>query len=217
MTNNILMLLILGTVGWQGACFITPNVICRPHVLTQCRSLNYSTTLPNLRNQTSPRVIEEEFLQFEILFRYNCSNALLVFLCAIYAPFCGSPDPNSTPVVLKPCRNLCIHVYNGCISVFKEFQYQWPEILTCENFPERSEEKCFGPLDPSDIEYPNLVSPNATISLPTASMPASMPATDTTLSPAENVTSSTTSSTTLSPTVLYLIPLLVVCCIYHMI
>lgn len=210
MTNNILILLILGSVGWQGARCTTP--ICRPHFLSQCRSINYNTTLPNLRGQTNPSVIEEEFLQFEILFRYNCSNALLAFLCAIYAPFCEYS--NSTEVVLKPCQNLCIHVYNGCIGVFNEFEYQWPEILNCENFPERSEEKCFGPLDPSDIEYPNIVSPNATISLPTASMPASMPATDNTLSPAENVTSSTTSSTTSSPTVLYLIPLLVVC---HMI
>ena len=173
MTNNILILLILGTVGWQEAhCQTVPPVteapICRPHILSQCRNLSYNTTLPNLRGQTTPRVIEEEFLQFEILFRYNCSNALLVFLCAVYAPLCGSISPNSTPVVLKPCRNICNHVYDGCIGVFNEFQYQWPEILTCENFPQRGVEVCFGPPDPSDIEYPTLVAANATIPLPTS-------------------------------------------------
>lgn len=174
MDNGILILLLLTVVGWhEGSCQtvppVTDKVVCRPHVLSQCRNLNYNTTLPNLRGQTTPSVIEEEFLQFEILFRYNCSNALLVLLCSVYAPFCGSTSPNGSAVVLKPCRNICTHVYNGCIGVFNEFQYQWPEILTCENFPNRNEEVCFGPPDPSTIEYPTLVGPDVTIPLPTAS------------------------------------------------
>ena len=155
------MLLIVGTVGWH------PDVVCQPQFLSQCRSLSYSTTLPNLRGQTTPSVIENELLQFKILFHYNCSNALLVFLCAIHAPFCALNGSNR-PAVFKLCRNLCTHVYNDCIGVFNEFQHQWPEMLLCENFPERSEEWCFGPADPSDIEYPTLVSPNATIPLPTS-------------------------------------------------
>ena len=174
MIGGVLILLILATLGWQQAvCQTVPPVTgeakCRPHFLGQCRSLNYTTTLPNLRGQTSPAVIEEEFLQFEILFRYNCSNALLVLLCSVYAPFCGSNSPNGSAVVLKPCRNICNHVYDGCIGVFNEFQYQWPEILTCENFPQANDEVCFGPNNPSDIPYPDLVSANATISLPTSS------------------------------------------------
>ena len=171
MTNHILMPLILATLWCQQADSqtvppVNNDVVCRPHILSQCRTLNYNTTLPNLRGQTSPSVIEEEFLQFEILFRYNCSNALLVLLCGVYAPFCGSNSPNSTPVVLQPCRRICNHVYDGCIGVFNEFQYQWPEVLNCENFPQRSEELCFGPDDPLSVEYPTLVSPNATIPLP---------------------------------------------------
>ena len=174
MANGIMILLMLAALGWQQASSQTvppldSGVVCRPHILSQCRSLNYSTALPNLRGQTAPSVIEEEFLQYEILFRYNCSNALLVLLCGVYAPFCGCRSPDNTSIVLKPCRNICNHVYNGCISVFNEFQYQWPEVLNCENFPEQNKELCFGPSDPLDIEYPTLVSPNATISLPTAS------------------------------------------------
>ena len=81
--------------------------------------------------------IYRRILQFEILFSYNCSNALLILLWSVYAPFCGSTSTNSsTSVILKPCRNICNHVYDGCIGVFNEFQYQWPEILTCENFPQ---------------------------------------------------------------------------------
>ena len=60
-------------------------------------------------------------------------------------------------------------MYNGCIGVFNKFQYEWPEILNCENFQEQNEELYFGPSDPLDIEYPTIVSPNATIPLPTAS------------------------------------------------
>jgi len=162
----------LTIVGWQEGCSQTVPVIdnplvCQEHVLSACKTLNYNfTTFPNLRGQTSQTVIEEEFSQFEILFRYNCSNALLVLLCGVYAPFCYSG--NGTAFVLKPCQHICTHVYDGCIGVFNEFQYQWPEILACENFPRRSEEMCFGPDDPLEIEYPTIVSPSATIPLPTA-------------------------------------------------
>ena len=174
MANGIMILLMLATLEWQQAsCQTDPpvdsEVVCRPHILSQCRSLNYSTTLPNLRGQTAPSVIEAEFLHFEILFRYNCSNALLVLLCGVYAPFCGCCSPDNTSFVLKPCRNICNHVYNGCIGVFNEFQYEWPETLNCENFPEQNEELCFHPSNPLEIEYPTIVSPNGTIPLPTTS------------------------------------------------
>ncbi|XP_065887141.1 frizzled-2-like [Dysidea avara] len=171
--NCILIPLLLVCIGCQqGYCqTVTPvDEIpeCRPHVLSQCATLNYTTTFPNLRGQSNPTDIENEFLQFEILFRYNCSNALLILLCSVYAPFCGATSANSTPVVLEPCRNLCQHVFEGCIAVFREFQYPWPTQLECERFPDRSNsELCFGPTgDPADIPYPNLVSANSTIALP---------------------------------------------------
>jgi len=172
-THNILVLLILTIVGSQeGYSQTVPPVDteaeCKEHVLSACKTLQYNyTTFPNLRGQTSQSVIEEEFSQFEILFRYNCSNALLVLLCGVYAPFCFPTGGNNTAVVLKPCQHICTHVYDGCIGVFNEFQYQWPEILVCKNFPRKSEEVCFGPDDPLDIEYPTVVYPNATIPLPT--------------------------------------------------
>ena len=206
MTNSILILLTIATLGWQETLCqtvppVTNDVVCRPHILNQCRSLNYTTTLPNLRGQTIPSVIEEEFLQFEILFRYNCSNALLFLLCSVYAPFCEFNSSSNTSVVLQPCRNICNHVYDGCIGIFNEFQYQWPEILTCENFPQRGEEACFGPLDSSTIPYPTLVSPNATIPLPTTpDTTTSSPTDTTTSSPTDTITSSPTDTTTASPT-----------------
>ena len=169
MAIGVVIQLVFTIVGWQRVTCETNSsvnneVVCRPHVLSQCESLLYQTALPNLRGQTIPSEIEEEFLQFEMLFHYNCSNALLVLLCGIYAPFCGSNSPNITPVVLKPCRNICTHVYNGCVSVLNEFQLQ---VLTCENFPVSNEEVCFGPPNPLAIPYPTLVSANGTIPLPT--------------------------------------------------
>ena len=193
MADSILILFTLTIVGWQGGyCQTVPpvdnKVVCREHVLNQCKSLNYNTSFPNLRGQTLPSVIEEEFLQYEILFRYNCSNALLVLLCGVYAPFCGSNTPDKTGLVQKPCQNLCTHVYNGCIAIFNEFQYQWPEILNCKNFPNGSEELCFG-HDPLNIEYPTLVSPNATIPLPTHASEAPTPLTEAPTSLQGNVNS----------------------------
>ena len=44
------------------------DVAWRPH---QYESLNYSTALPNLMSQTTPSVIQEELLHYEILFCYS--------------------------------------------------------------------------------------------------------------------------------------------------
>ena len=74
---------------------------------------------PNLRDQSNPTDLENEVL--EILFRYNCSNALLVLLCSVCVPFCGSNSANNIPFVVQPCHNLCQHVFGGCILVFREF------------------------------------------------------------------------------------------------
>ena len=83
-------------------------------------------------------------------------------------------------------------MYNGCIGVFNEFQYEWPEVLNCENFPEQNEELCFGPSDPLDIEYPTIVSPNATIPLPTASEATASEATASEATVSEGTTSAPT-------------------------
>jgi len=167
--SSIVILALLVCISWkQGSCQtvipINEEPKCRSHVISYYDGLNYSTAFPNLRGQSNPTDIENEFLQFEIMFRYNCSNALLVLLCSIYAPFCGKGYDDKT-VILKPCRNLCEHVYNGCIVIFQEFQYPWPTHLECSKFPNHNDSKelCFGPLDPMEIPYPDLVSPNSTI------------------------------------------------------
>ncbi|XP_065903000.1 insulin-like growth factor 1 receptor [Dysidea avara] len=169
---NVVVLVLLVLISWKEASCSTVIPIneqpkCQQHVLTQCSGLNYSTALRNFRGQSNPTDIENEFLQFEILFRYNCSNALLVLLCSVYAPICIS-DHDGKSVILKPCRNLCEHVYDGCTLIFQEFNYPWPVFLECSKFPSRndSDEPCFGPPDPMTIPYPDLVSPNSTIPLP---------------------------------------------------
>ena len=121
LASGVVILLLFTIVGWQGINCKTNSssvnnevICCRPHVLSQCKSLQYQTPLPNLRGQTVISEIEEEFSQFKILFGYNCSNALLVLLCGIYAPFCGSNSPNSTPVIIKPCT----YVFMSTMDVF---------------------------------------------------------------------------------------------------
>ena len=161
----ILVVILLCAVWKETTCQtvipINDDLVCQPHVLTQCAGLNYNTTFPNLRGQSSPDDIENEFLQFEILFRYNCSNALLVLLCSVYAPACLNGS-DGKPVLLKPCRNLCEHVFNGCIPVFQEFQYPWPDHLQCDSFPNKTD-LCFGPPDPVTIPYPDFISSSSTI------------------------------------------------------
>ncbi|XP_065903002.1 tyrosine-protein kinase Mer-like isoform X2 [Dysidea avara] len=161
-TGGTVMFLLLMCIGWketscQASNSTTEQLKCqqRMHLISLCGDLNYSTALPNLIGQSNPTDIENEFLRFSFLF--NCSNALLLFLCSVYAPLCDEGSGNET-VIYLPCRNLCEHVYMDCITVFHEFQYPWPTHLRCSAFPEyHSEEKnCFGPSDPTTIPYPNL-------------------------------------------------------------
>ena len=162
--GGTVMFLLFMCIGWKETRCQTTNsnteqLKCqqRMHMINPCGDLNYSTALPNLIGQSNPTDIEKEFFKFRIFFQYNCSNALLLILCSVYAPLCDEGSGNET-VIYSPCRNLCEHVYMGCIAVFRELQYPWPAQLRCSSFPEyHSEEKnCFGPSDPTTIPYPDL-------------------------------------------------------------
>ena len=119
---------------------------------------NY-TAFPNFRGHTSQAEANQELEQFRQLIEVNCSGAIVIFLCSIYAPFCTDNHPLR---VLRPCRRLCQHVCDGCEPIFNERAggLPWPDHLNCDNYEDN--DQCFGP-SPLDLEEvtipPNLLRP----------------------------------------------------------
>ena len=149
-----------------------------------CEDMPWNYTLfPNFRGHTSQTEANQELEQFRQLIEVNCSGAIVLFLCSIYAPFCTDEHPIR---VLRPCKRLCLHVRDRCEPVFNQRAggLPWPDHLNCDNYEDN--DLCFGPQEQlNEVTIPpNLVSPGDTPSPPTDSSGSSMStaATDQTMS-----------------------------------
>ena len=108
-----------------------------------CADMPWNYTLfPNLRSHPTQTDANQELEQFRQLIQVNCSGAIVVFLCSIYAPFCTDDHPLR---VLRPCKRLCLHVRNKCEPVFNKRAggLPWPDHLNCDNYEDN--DLCFGP------------------------------------------------------------------------
>lgn len=121
-----------------------PPAKCEPVTdVTLCADMPWNYTLfPNFRSHTSQTEANQELEQFRRLIQVNCSGAIVIFLCALYAPFCTEEHPLR---VLRPCKRLCQHVRDGCEPVFNRWAggLPWPDHLNCENYVD--DDLCFGP------------------------------------------------------------------------
>ena len=160
---------------------------CEPIVdVVFCTDIPYKNcSLPNIRGHETQVAAQRELADFEILIKDGCSNALVHFLCAVYAPFC------SGAFKLPPCRDLCEYVRSTCAPRLAEFDIEWPPHLQCEQYPLPDDPKdlCFGPEDPSTLTIPAQFGVNQTVENSTAATSASDEVTTspvaTTVSPAQ--------------------------------
>ena len=126
---------------------------CEPITIDICMDLGYdNASFPNFRLQETQAEATTELRNFWPLIRAQCSNAIVHMLCAVYAPSCSLQFPN---VRLRPCRNLCMHVRNGCEARLQSFGFAWPPHLDCNQYS--NDPLCFGPPDPSEVEIPQSV------------------------------------------------------------
>ena len=118
-----------------------------------CLQVGYGTaSFPNYRNQFTQQDANSELLNFYPLVQVVCSNVIVHFLCAVYAPFC---DPEKPQFRVPPCRELCQHVRDGCESLVNSFDLTWPPHLECSNYPSKEESlSTFCPNDIYTIEIP---------------------------------------------------------------
>ena len=158
---------------------ITPLKTCQPITLAIPTCINVgwcNTSFPNLRSHQTQAEAYEELEDFDPLIRARCSNKIVHFLCAIYAPAClytGSSSPGA--IVVKPCRSLCEYVRNDCEPVLNNVGHTWPAHLNCDNFPYTSD--CLDADDDIDIPMmiPRLVIIPSPPRSPTSSVPALSP------------------------------------------
>ena len=135
---------------------------CQPMDATSiCGAIGYHLVdLPNSRGQATQAEANAELATFFPLVQCQCSNALVHFLCSVYAPPCYVTDMPDVHIHLRPCRELCNHVRAGCRPELEEVGLKWPAHFNCSLYPRREDDPvCFGPPDVTAIIPPMLPRP----------------------------------------------------------
>ncbi|VDQ12889.1 unnamed protein product [Trichobilharzia regenti] len=107
---------------------------CEPIRIKACQDLPYNITIfPNDMGHATQDDAAQEISQYTSLIRIKCSPSLKLFLCSLFFPVCtGMKRP------LPPCRSLCEQNRKDCEPLMRGFQFEWPEIMNCDRFPEDS-------------------------------------------------------------------------------
>ncbi|NP_001089915.1 frizzled related protein S homeolog precursor [Xenopus laevis] len=116
---------------------------CEPVRIPMCKSMPWNMTkMPNhLHHSTQANAILA-IEQFEGLLTTECSQDLLFFLCAMYAPIC-TIDFQHEPI--KPCKSVCERARAGCEPILIKYRHTWPESLACEELPLYDRGVCISP------------------------------------------------------------------------
>ena len=132
-----------------------------------CREIYPLASFPNFRGHQTQASANRELSNFLPLIREVCSNAIVHFLCSIYAPFC---QVNLEHIRVYPCRELCEYVRSTCEQSLIRFGLSWPSHLDCTNFhPNASTLVDFCPGDLPNIKIPSNVE---TVPRPSTSTPS---------------------------------------------
>ena len=118
-----------------------------------CSQIGYSmASFPNYRDQTTQTYASGELENFRALAQSVCSNAVVHFLCSVYAPFC---DPERPDIRVPPCRELCEYVRVGCEPPVIQFGLSWPPHLKCNQYPPNASTITYCPSDISMLSVPS--------------------------------------------------------------
>jgi frizzled protein 5/8 len=121
---------------------------CQKITVPMCQHMEYNlTSMPNQFNHETQQEAAMEAHQFWALVEINCSKDLRFFLCSMYTPVCV---PNY-PKPIRACKSVCIRARIGCERYMKKFDFDWPEHMNCDLFPEygSGKEVCMDPMDAS--------------------------------------------------------------------
>ncbi|XP_051971804.1 secreted frizzled-related protein 1-like [Xyrauchen texanus] len=107
-----------------------PQCVDIPDELRLCHNVGYKQMLlPNLLEHETMAEAKQQAGSWVPLVHKNCHPGTQVFLCSLFAPVCLERP-------IYPCRWLCENVRDGCTPIMEAFGFPWPEMLTCEKFPQ---------------------------------------------------------------------------------
>ncbi|XP_015196773.1 secreted frizzled-related protein 1b [Lepisosteus oculatus] len=107
-----------------------PQCVDIPDDLKLCHNVGYNQMLlPNLLEHETMAEVRQQAGSWVPLVHKNCHPGTQVFLCSLFAPVCLDRP-------IYPCRWLCEAVRDGCTPIMEAFGFPWPEMLTCDKFPQ---------------------------------------------------------------------------------
>ncbi|CAL1535247.1 unnamed protein product [Lymnaea stagnalis] len=105
---------------------------CQEVTIPMCKTIGYNMTyMPNQFNHDTQEEAGLEVHQFWPLVEIHCSPDLKFFLCSMYAPICMENYKKHLPA----CRSVCERARDGCAPLMKQYGFNWPERMRCENLP----------------------------------------------------------------------------------
>lgn len=121
-----------------------PQCVGIPDDLRLCHNVGYNQMLlPNLLEHETMAEVKQQASSWVPLVHKNCHPGTQVFLCSLFAPVCLERP-------IYPCRWLCEAVRDGCIPIMEAFGFPWPEMLTCDKFPQ--DDVCMAMTQPNATE-----------------------------------------------------------------
>ncbi|XP_066510480.1 secreted frizzled-related protein 1-like [Hoplias malabaricus] len=107
-----------------------PQCVEIPDDLRLCHNVGYTQMLlPNLLEHETMNEVKQQAGSWVPLVHKNCHQGTQVLLCSLFAPVCLDRP-------IYPCRNLCEEVRDACTPIMEAFGFPWPEMLTCDKFPQ---------------------------------------------------------------------------------
>lgn len=121
-----------------------PQCVDIPDDLRLCHNVGYNQMLlPNLLEHEIMAEVKQQASSWVPLVHKNCHPGTQVFLCSLFAPVCLERP-------IYPCRWLCEAVRDGCTPIMEAFGFPWPEMLTCDKFPQ--DDVCIAMTQPNTTE-----------------------------------------------------------------
>lgn len=121
-----------------------PQCVDIPDDLRLCHNVGYNRMmLPNLLEHESMAEVKQQASSWVPLVHKNCHPDTQVFLCSLFAPVCLERP-------IYPCRWLCEAVRDSCTPIMEAFGFPWPEMLTCDKFPQS--DVCIAMTSPNATE-----------------------------------------------------------------
>ncbi|KAJ8005872.1 hypothetical protein DPEC_G00122420 [Dallia pectoralis] len=119
-----------------------PQCVDIPEDLRLCHNVGYTQMLlPNLLEHETMAEVKQQAGSWVPLVHKSCHPNTQVFLCSLFAPVCMDRP-------IYPCRWLCEAVRDGCTPIMESFGFPWPEMLTCDKYPQ--DDVCIS-MTPSNV------------------------------------------------------------------